>query len=231
MHTAIAAADARTSFSGAMRMASVRDWDAVLGHPFLQGMRDGSLPIDAFRRYMVQDYLFLVEYARVLALAVAKAPGLDGMGRLAELLHATLNVEMELHRGFAGRVGIGRAELEGAEMLPACHAYTSHLLAVAWGQPPSVIAASLLPCQLGYAEIAQRLAELGMPPVPEFAEWVRAYVADEYVSLARWLALYADHFGAQANITERAAMEAAYRASLRYEHGFWDMALGGQGDA
>jgi thiaminase/transcriptional activator TenA len=180
---------------------------------------------------MVQDYLFLVEYARVLALAAAKAPALDGMGRLAELLHATLNVEMELHRGFAGRVGIGRGEVEGAAMLPACHAYTSHLLAVAWGQPPSVIAASLLPCQLGYAEIAQRLAQQGLPPVPEYAEWVHAYVADDYVSLARWLAEYADQLGAQASATERDAMERAYRASLRCEHGFWDMALGERGAA
>jgi thiaminase/transcriptional activator TenA len=209
-----------------MRRACAAEWELELAHPFLIGLADGTLPQASFRRYMIQDYLFLIAYARVLALASAKAPDLEGMGKLAELLHATLNVEMELHRGFAARVGIDRGELERAEMLPGCHAYTSHLLAVAWAQPPAVIAAALLPCQLGYAEIAQHLAERGESPVPEYAEWVRAYVADEYVSLAGWLAGYADRLASDASQTEWAAMVRAYQASLRYERGFWDMALG-----
>jgi thiaminase/transcriptional activator TenA len=70
----------------------------VMDHPFVRGIGDGSLPVERFRFYIEQDYAFLIEYSRVLALAVAKGRELPGMGHFAELLHATLNVEMALHR-------------------------------------------------------------------------------------------------------------------------------------
>ncbi len=215
-----------SAFSRAARERTAPRWDAVLGHPFLLGLADGSLPEEAFRRYMVQDYLFLVEYARVMALAAAKARDLDSMGRLAELLHATLNQEMQLHRDFCSRVGIGLAELEQSPMLPGCHAYTSHLLAVAWGESAAVLAASLLPCQLGYAEIAAHLARRGRSPVPAYQEWVDAYASDDYVRLALWLGQHADALFVSAGSAERRHMEEVYLESLRLEHGFWDMAWG-----
>jgi len=190
-------------------------------------MSDGTLPGAAFRVYMVQDYLFLIEYSRVLALATAKATSLDEMGHLANLVDATVTVEMQLHRDFAARVGISAAELEGAQMLPECHAYTCHLLAVAWAEPVEVIAASLLPCQLGYAEITASLAAKGTPSLAEHAEWVAAYTADEYVRLASWLGERVDGLAEQAGPRLLARMEDVYRASLRLEHGFWDMAFGG----
>ena len=111
-------------------------------------------------------------------------------------------------------------------MLPACQAYTSHLLAVAWSEPPAVIAAALLPCQLGYAEIARHLAERGLPPVGEYAEWVQMYVSDDYVRLARWLAEHADGLAESAGARELGRMDAVYRQSLACEHGFWEMAFG-----
>jgi thiaminase (transcriptional activator TenA) len=214
-------------FSASMRRRTSDAWEGVLTHPFIQGIHQGTLPAAAFRVYMIQDYLFLIEYSRVLALAAAKSPTLGGMQRMAELLHATLAVEMQLHRDFAGRLGISAVELEGAKMLPRCHAYTRHLLTVAWSEPVEVIAASLLPCQLGYAEIAATLAAKGTPPIPEHAEWVVAYTADEYVSLARWLGEHADALAEQAGPRLLVRMEEVYGESLRLEHGFWDMAFDG----
>src|SRR5207248_5123813 len=73
-------------------------WEAVHRHPFVAGIGDGTLPVERFRYYIEQDYVFLLEYGRVLALAVAKGVELPSMARFAELLHATLNVEMALHR-------------------------------------------------------------------------------------------------------------------------------------
>jgi thiaminase/transcriptional activator TenA len=208
-----------------MRSQTQETWQSVLSHPFIAGMRDGTLPAAAFRVYMIQDYLFLVDYSRVLALATAKSASLGGMHRMVELVHATITVEMQLHRDFAGRLGISAAELESAEMLPQCHAYTRHLLAVAWAEPAEVIAACLLPCQLGYAEIAASLAAGGTPPKAEHAEWVAAYTADEYVRLARWLGEHADDLAEQAGPRILDRMDEAYRESLRLEHGFWDMAF------
>ena len=85
-------------------------WRQSLAHPFVRSLGDGSLPLENFRFYMRQDYVFLIEYSRLVALAAAKAPSLDTMARFATLLDATLNQEMALHREFATECGITAEE-------------------------------------------------------------------------------------------------------------------------
>ena len=49
-------------------------YDAILAHPFLTGLTDGSLPHDAFAFYVVQDAIYLRSYARALAGVAGRAP-------------------------------------------------------------------------------------------------------------------------------------------------------------
>ena len=161
--------------------------DAVLTHPFVCGLGDGSLPPERYRLYLRQDYVFLREYARVLALAVAAAQDPEDMAALTALLHATLHGEMDLHRAAAAEQGIGAAALERCGPAPFTFTYTSHLLAVARGGTLGEIVAALLPCQWGYAEIGTALARRGRPPVPAYAAWVEAYAGAEYQATARWV--------------------------------------------
>src|SRR5207244_52222 len=87
-------------------------WEAQYAHPFVRGIADGTLDVEKFKFWVRQDYLFLIDYARLLAMAAAKAPDLPTMRRFADLVHATLNVEMELHRAYAAEFGISPEELE-----------------------------------------------------------------------------------------------------------------------
>ena len=91
-------------------------WEAQHAHPFVRGIGEGSLEVEKFRFWVRQDYLFLIDYARLLAMAVAKAPDLPTMRRFADLVQATLGVEMDLHRAYAAEFGISSKELE-AEMM------------------------------------------------------------------------------------------------------------------
>ena len=118
-------------FSEKLKRAGEGIWERIYAHPFVRGIGDGSLPVGAFRFYMCQDYVFLVEYARVLALATSKGDDLATMGKFAGLLDATLNREMDLHRAYAGRFGITDADLQAAVLAPTARAYTRHLLEVA----------------------------------------------------------------------------------------------------
>ena len=52
-------------------------WEAQHAHPFVRGIGDGTLDPERFRFYVRQDYLFLIEYARLLALGCARAPRLE----------------------------------------------------------------------------------------------------------------------------------------------------------
>ncbi|HEX2986876.1 MAG TPA: thiaminase II [Chloroflexota bacterium] len=204
------------------RAASVRE--DVFAHPFVRGLGDGTLPEPKFRFYMCQDYLFLIEYCRVFGLATAKGEDLATMARFAELLHSTLGVEMELHRRYAAEFGLSRNDLEETEIAPATHAYTSHLLNVAWSSSVGCIAASLLPCQWGYWEIGCRLAQLPGLEQNRYRRWVESYSLYEFGELARWLRGLVDEVAATASPAELGRMEREFMASSRYELMFWDMA-------
>ncbi|WP_309233774.1 hypothetical protein [Conexibacter sp. W3-3-2] len=87
------------SFSDELRARSADLWEAQHAHPFVRGIADGTLDPRCFEHYVRQDYVFLIEYARLLALGAARAPDLETMRRFADLAQAILGEEMELHRG------------------------------------------------------------------------------------------------------------------------------------
>jgi thiaminase/transcriptional activator TenA len=138
-------------------------WERQHRHPFVTGIGDGTLDVNRFRFWVRQDYLFLIEYGRVLAFAAARAPDLASMSRFAELTHSTLTTEMDLHRSFCGELGISRADLEAERMARTTRGYTDFLVRVAAQADFALVLAALLPCMWGYSEIGQRLAGRGPP--------------------------------------------------------------------
>lgn len=197
-------------------------WQKTLTHPFVRGLGDGTLPLENFRFYMGQDYVFLIEYSRLLALATAKAPDLDTMGRFANLLDATLNREMALHREFAAQCGISAAALAATLPAPTTYAYTRHLVRVAALGDFAEIVAALLPCQWGYCEIGQTLARRGKPVAPPFyGQWIDMYASPEFAALATWLRDLLDTFAGTVN---EARLTEVFCTSARYEYLFWEMA-------
>jgi thiaminase/transcriptional activator TenA len=205
-----------------LHSAAIPIWQKTLTHPFVIELGNGSLPLEKFQFYMRQDYVFLVEYSRLLALATAKAPDLDTMGRFANLLDATLNREMALHRDFAAQCGIRAEELAATQAAPTTYAYTRHLVRIAaLGDLPEIVTA-LLPCQWGYCEIGQMLARRGKPAAaPFYCQWIDMYASPEFASLATWLRELLDGFTG-AILEERLAE--IFCASARYEYLFWEMA-------
>jgi thiaminase/transcriptional activator TenA len=200
--------------------------ERILSHPFVRGIGDGTLPLEPFEHYVRQDYVYLIEYGRVLALGVARAHDLDIMELFAELVHATLHVEMELHRGYCERLGISREDLETTPIAPTTHAYTRHLLSVAYGGTTAELMAALLPCQWGYWEIGRALAAAGLPAEqPLYAEWIEMYSGQEYEELAERLRATFDRMAARASADEMARMSDIFVASSRYEYAFWDAAF------
>ena len=213
------------SFIDGVEERSLPIRQAILDHPFVQGIGRGDLDVERFKFYVAQDYVYLIDYARVLALGAARAPELEIMSWFAGLLNETLNTEMELHRGYCAQFGITREELVATRPVPTTVAYTSYLLRVASQGSFGELAASLLPCQWGYWEIGEHLDRQGPPShAPLYAEWVGMYSSSEFRDLATHLRTLTDCIGDAASPDEQAAMETAYVTSARLEHQFWDMA-------
>lgn len=212
------------SFSDHLRRLAEPIWAAQHAHPFVRGIGDGTLPLDKFRFWVRQDYLYLIDYARVFAAGAVRAPDLDTMTAFADLLHATLKTEMDLHRSYAAEFGITLAELERERKMPTTQGYTGFLMRVAAVGDFAEFAAALLPCMWGFCEVGETLAARGMPADPRYAKWIAMYSAPEFAELARWCRKLVDRLGADAPAGVRTKMEEAFVASSRYELAFWEMA-------
>lgn len=199
-------------------------WEAQHQHPFVLGIGRGDLAPARFRHWVRQDYLFLIDYARLLSLASVRAPDVDTAARMAELARATLHTEMSLHRAYARTVGVSAAALEREVKAPTCQAYADFLLRTAALGMYGELIAALLPCMWGFSEVGQRLKARGLPPPGPYREWVEQYAAPEFAGQAAWCR---DVVDAAAEATPRAElrrMEQAFLTSSRYELAFWDMA-------
>ena len=213
------------AFTADLRRKADPIWRKIAAHPFVRGIGSGRLTRRRFRFYLCQDHVFLVEYSRVLALAVARADDLKTMGEFAGVLHATLHVEMNLHRRYARRFGISTAALERTVPAPTAYAYTLHLLQVAASGTIASFGAALLPCQWGYWELGTTLAKGQRPGrANPYGDWVRTYSSADFGKLARWLRALTDRLAAGAGRVDRERMRRHFLMSSRYEYGFWEMA-------
>jgi len=198
-------------------------WEAQHAHPFVRGIGEGSLEVEKFRFWVRQDYLFLIDYARLLAMAVAKAPDLPTMRRFADLVQATLGVEMDLHRAYAAEFGISSKELEAETKAPTTQAYTDFLLRAAAGHYTELLAA-LLPCMWSFSDIGQRLSRGPRSADERYDKWIDMYASAEFAELADWCRGLVDSVakGQPADVLRQ--MEEAFLTSSRYELAFWEMA-------
>ena len=214
-----------TSFSDLLRDRASGIWEMEHRHPFVVELGDGTLPLEKFQWYMRQDYLFLIDFSRVIALAVAKADSLEDMGWFAKLLHETLNTEMALHVSFCKDFGISEAELLATRLSPTTLAYTNHMLSSAHSGAIGEIAATLLPCSWGYAEIGQALEARGKPAAhPLYCRWIEMYSSPEFGELAEWLRSFIDRIALGLSDERRERLADIFVSNSKYEYLFWDAA-------
>lgn len=211
-------------FADRLRRRAEPIWAAQHAHPFVRGIGDGALPLDRFAFWVRQDYLFLIEFARLFALGAARAPDLATMTRMAELLHSTLATEMSLHRRYAQEFGVTAEALEREPMAPTTQGYTDFLLRTAAVGDYVELVAALLPCVWGFSEIGQRLAAQSRPSDRRYAAWIDMYASPEFAELASWCRGLLDRLVAGLPDAALARAESAFLTSSRYELAFWDMA-------
>jgi thiaminase (transcriptional activator TenA) len=210
------------SFTRELWSAMTPIYEAILRHPFLTGLTDGTLPRAAFRFYAVQDALYLREFARALSLAAARAPEDDWIVMFNQHSAGALQVERALHESFFKEFGLAPGEVAATPLAPTNVVYTSYLLAVAYGSPYHEAIAALLPCYWIYWEVGKKLEHAGSPD-PIFARWIGTYASGEFGDVVRAVLSATDAIAARLGPTERSAMLRHVLTTSRYEWMFWDM--------
>ena len=199
-------------------------WRQNHNHPFVQGMGDGTLEKEKFRFYMIQDYLYLIDYAKLFAIGAMKATDLQTMGKFAALLDSTLNEEMSLHREYAKKFEISEKELEKAQPSPTTLAYTHYMLHVGQSGTLAELVAALLPCMWSYWEIGKELSEKPGANNEFYREWIEMYSSEEFGELATWCINLFDSLTEDKSEAELEKLEEIFLNTTRFEYMFWDMA-------
>ena len=210
------------SFTAECWRAITPIYDAILKHPFLRGLTDGSLSRDAFMFYVVQDAHYLRDFARALSIAAAKAPREEWIITLNEHAAGALRVERSLHETFFREFGLGEKDVAATPLAPTNLAYTSYLLAAAYGGPFHEALAAVLPCYWIYWEVGKELERAGSRD-PLFSRWIGTYASEEFGSVVRAVLEMADTTASRLGDDERAAMRRHFVTTSRYEWMFWDM--------
>ena len=208
-----------------LREAARPIWDRCLTHPFVTGIGDGTLPVEKFQYFMLQDYLYLFDYARVFALGVVKARDAALMRPFAQNVDAILGGEMKIHRAYMARLGISEEQVLAVQPALDNLSYTHYMLSVAERGGPMEIVAAILACSWSYAEIGQALAGIpGAAEHPFYGEWIRGYASEDYTAANQALIELTDRLTAGAAEAELAYLTGIFVNCSRYELGFWDMA-------
>ena len=197
---------------------------ANFDHPFVQELGNGTLPLNKFQYYLKQDYVFLINYCKVLALAASKSSSENMMKRWVSLLNETLNSEMDLHRNFCSDFGISISNLEKTIADTSTKNYCDFLIENANQNSEKFIAVSLLPCQWGYQEIAQSFVKNKFETESFHKIWIDSYSSQEYQDVTNWLINHVDEIGKNSTSEEVEKYKQLFRSGIEYEIGFWDSA-------
>jgi len=211
------------SFSDELWDGITGTFDAILAHPFLAGMTDGSLAADAFTFYVVQDALFLRRYAQALAEVATRAPDAAQTEMFARHAAGIVAVEMSLHDTLLADLDIDPAAVDATEEAPTTLAYCSYLLAATRGGTYAEGVGTVLPCYWIYAEVGKYLLERGSPNI-RYQKWIDTYGGEEFDAEVRDVIAVADTLGPSLTAAERGRAHRHFRATSRYEWMFWDMA-------
>jgi thiaminase/transcriptional activator TenA len=215
-----------------LKSAARADWDRYVLHPFVDGLAAGSLAEAAFRRYLEQDYLFLVQFARAHALAVYKARDFAGMRAQSKALAGILETEMGLHVRVCARWGVTEADLAAGIEARETVAYTRFVLDEGIRGDLLDLMVSLAPCTVGYAEIARRLARLpgALAETNPYRDWILDYSSDAYQVVAAAARDELDRLAARLLTPARFDdLAALFGAACRLEADFWQMGLDAAG--
>jgi thiaminase/transcriptional activator TenA len=198
-------------------------YDAILQHPFVHGLTDGSLPDDIFQQYVLQDAHYLRDFARALAITGAKATDDDAIVQFCQDAAGAIIVERSLHDGFIASFGLTAAQALSTPIAPTTLGYTSYLLRVVHQGSFAEAVAVVLPCYWIYARVGEQLLSKSSPNSLH-ARWIDTYGGEEFQATVERVLGLVDRLGSDLSLSERDRFVEHVVVTSKYEWMFWDAA-------
>lgn len=212
----------RSGFTGELWAAGEPVYRNIVRHPFLEGLANGTLDVQAFRFYVVEDAFYLREFARVLSILASKAPREEWIVHFDRDAIETLEAERALHESYFKDFGLSEEEVRSRPPAPTNLGYTSYLLATAHASPFAEALSAVLPCYWIYAEVGKSLSRKGSPH-PLYQRWIASYASEAYEAVVDSVLDIMDQASKDEGQSARARMLRHFVTASRYEWMFWDM--------
>ncbi|MGL4362779.1 MAG: thiaminase II [Cellulosilyticaceae bacterium] len=201
-------------------------WDSYLNHPFINEIGNGTLPINKFKNYLIQDYLYLIQYAKLFAIGVLKSNTVEDLKRFKNGIDGSLEDETAVHIRYLKTFGITPLDAEQCVSHKTNISYTSYMLSVACTGDLKELMATLLPCIWSYGYIGKYLASTYSENLStnNYADWINSYNSIEYQqSCEKWIKFMND-LTLHCSPEEKKHLSTIFKRSSAFELDFWDMA-------
>ena len=160
------------------------NWLLYTKHEFINKLSNDTLKEEKFLNYLIQDYLFLIQFSKAWSLAILKSDNLEEMKIAASTVNDLINFEMELHITLCANYGISKSDLENADEENANIAYTRYVLELGYSGDFLDLLSSLAPCVLGYGEIGLN-CQNSNPKTLMYKKWIETYSSIEYQDVCK----------------------------------------------
>ncbi len=199
-------------------------YDAILSMPFVTDLEAGSLEKTIFQHYMIQDGIYLGEFARVLAIISAKAPTPEMQLKFADSVRETIVVERGLHEDFFAAFGVTSEDALATEPTPTCLNYTNFLVATAYRSSFAVAVAAVLPCFWIYLEVGKHIYSQANTEANPYKKWIDTYIDPDFEAAVNYVIQVADELAVKVSADELALMDQVFYRASQFEWMFWDSA-------
>lgn len=210
-------------FAQRMRKAADLVWEEGYQQPFIRELGEGTLQRERFAFYLLQDFRYVNDYARVHALGLAKTTDPEIMAFMLKVQNGALQVETEVHRSYLSSYGITEEQMNNVRQSAFARAYTSNILSIAYGKDILDILVAVLPCAWVYADYGYRLAAEFADTLDDnpYKSWVDMYKTDEFWQDSVWLLDHIEKLVADASEERKRELIDIFVTGVENEYMFW----------
>ena len=198
-----------------------KEWSEYTDHKFLSDLVSNKLTDKNFKKYLVQDYIFLQQFLKILALSVYKSKSFEEINRSINFIKG-IDHEIKLHVSYCKKWKISLRSLNNIKVERANSAYTDHVLSVGKNGNNLDIFSSLSPCIIGYGEIGFKLSKIKNWKKSKYSSWIKMYSSKEYQQVAKDNINYLDILFKNNKNKNLSKLKSNFKKSTILERNFWE---------
>lgn len=203
---------------------SLKEWEEYTNHAFVIKLSNGTLPLFCFKNYLLQDYIFLQKFIKILCLSAYKAKTTDHRDHSLNFIMG-IKHELNLHIKYCQKFNISKSKLLSTEEKLQNRAYTDYVLNIGSKKSNLELFIALSPCIIGYGEIGHNLSKIKNWKKNKYASWIKMYSSKEYQSIAAKNIKYLDKLFTNNNKNSYKSLLKIFKKASMLEANFWEMCL------